>query len=446
MQTSKVDNTQKKYQDGYAMPGLLSYKGGNLKDWQKKTWPLFVALLGLDEKTVKSDHAREFNAWVKKFIPPTDPKHPFNTLLRPSAQASRVSGVDASATVCKTEDANGKPLVQDYFPPRYELKKDHMVLYSCMKDTTGIRVYNIVYEGYQGKLLSALLFIPNETKAAIYDRARGKVPTLIFNHGHLANKYQAAFNPKSYMHGIAYHAALNGFVVFAPDVRGFADSKSNPNLDSPTDHQNIAAQARANGSNFYAYAAMDAIYAQDFLEKSDMREFGLKREIDTNFNMIAGVSMGGRIALFAGALDDRFEVISTHGIFIGHEILESKFHCSCNKTPSLTDKLNVFDIGLLMAPRTLHLAMGGKDYFFNNFGKSAIEMFAGGLAENDNAICLPTQNINGLNFMRNISLKNRFLTNRISCPLVLEIDGNAGHELIGLGQTPQKFWHDHLSH
>lgn len=437
-----VNNNTDKYPDGSAGSGIYSYKGGDFETWQRRFKGEFITLMGIDPKLIDSPKSRQYNAWIKKFVPPQDKKHPFNTLLRPAGKINK-SGFSES-TNCPTEDHSGRPLAQQYYPPRFELKKDHMILYACASDTVGIRVYNIVFEGYQGKLLSALLFIPNETKANLYERAGGKVPTLIFHHGHEANKYQASFNPNGYMHGVAYHAALNGFVVLAPDVRGFAESKDVPKLDSPTDHQNIANKTKSIGSNFYAFTAMDAIYAQDFLEISDMRDFGLKREIDTGFNMIAGVSMGGRIALFASALDERFEVASMHGIFLGHEVLDSKFHCSCGRIPALSGKFNVFDVAQLISPRTLHVAMGGRDAFFNNYAKSAIQQFATNLAHGRNAICHTNSYTSNFDFLRNDPVRSRFISG-LACPLVLEIDPNAKHELIGLGNSPHRFWQNYLN-
>lgn len=442
-QKGKVSKNQKDYPDGYAAPGTFSYRNGSLKKWQKDFRAQLIRFLGLNYKEVNSFNGRQFNAWVKKFEIPKDKKHPFNKLLRPAGTPQKTKGYNQGQSNCATEDKNGKPLYNHYYPPRYELKDDHMVLYSCQSDKVGIRVYNVVYQGHEQKLISAFLFIPNETKSNLYRQAGGKVPTLIYYHGHGSNKYDSSFNPRSYVRGIAYHAALNGFVVLAPDVRGFGASKDNKKIDDDTDHKRIAIKARDKGKSFPAITAMDAIYAQDFLEKSDFKEFGLNRDIDNRFNVIGGVSMGGQIALYAGAIDDRFEVISAMGNFIGFEVMFSHFHCHCSTTPKLVDKLNIFDLGLMIAPRTLHVGMGGKDYFFNNYAKSAIEMLAYNLWNNDHEICYGNVDPNGLNFLRNISVRNDFKP-KSSCPLVLQVDSGKKHEVIGLGYTFQKFWHDYL--
>jgi dienelactone hydrolase len=423
-------NTLKKYPDGYSLPGSLSYQSGNLKAWQNKTYPKFLKLMGINRGQVNSKGLRKQKIEIEHIDLQSDG---FKRLLKPYTGAVSKPG-DGS---CKSENSQGYPLYADYYPPQYVEKIDHIVLYSCKKDDAGIQVYKIKYSAYQGQKISAYLFLPNNTKEAYYKKSGGKVPTLIYYHGHGSTKEDAAFNPRSYVRGIAYHAALNGYVVLAPDIRGFGESENGQG------HKAIATSLRNKGSNFFAAIAMDTMYAQDFLESPHLKKMGLKRAIDKSFNVVAGISLGGQAALMSGAIDKRFEAVSTHGIFLGYEVVSSKFHCHCSHLPKLAGKLNIFDVALLISPRTVHIGMGGKDYFFNNYAKSAIEMLAYNLSENKQDICFGQNDNFGLDFIRNIAVKNRFKAG-INCPLVLEIQKNAKHEVIGYGYQLHFFWHNYL--
>lgn len=441
-QKSMVGNMQKKYPDGYALPGPYSYKKGTLEAWQKKTRPEIIKLMGLNSNEIDNPKARALRYEIVPFTVNTkDKKNPLSKLLEPLSKSelkkleknSKKSDKD-----CKTENSRGRPLYADYYPPKFEQKKDHIVLYSCKADSEGIRVYKVSYQGYQNKKVFAYLFIPNQSRGNFYNKAGGKAPTLIYYHGHGSTKDDASFNKHSYVRGIAYHAALNGFVTLVPDVRGFGESEIGEG------HKAMAKRLRSEGTNFVSANVMDTVYAQDLLQQFDYSKVGFNYAIDTKFNAVGGVSMGGLIALYAGALDTRFELISSHGIFVGNEVLFSKFHCHCSKIPALEGKVNIFDIALLIAPRTLHVGMGAKDQFFNTYSKSALEMHAFNLVETEQKICFGQNDKEGLGFLRNMHVYNSFQAG-LRCPLVLEISKDAEHEVIGYGYQFHLFWLDYLN-
>lgn len=440
-QKSMVSDIQKKYPDGYALPGPYSYKSGSLEAWQKKTLPEVVKLLGLNLNEVESQKARALRYEIIPFVVNTkDKNNPLAKLLDPLSkkELKKIHNNKDKGKDCKTENSRGRPLYADYYPPKFEQKKDHIVLFSCKADSEGIRVYKVSYQGYQNKKIIAYLFVPNNSKSNLYNQSGGKAPTLIYYHGHGSTKDDASFNKNSYVRGIAYHAALNGFVTLVPDVRGFGESEIGEG------HKAMAKRLRSEGKSFVSANVMDTIYAQDLLENFDYNKVGFKHKIDTNFNAVGGVSMGGLIALYSGALDKRFELISSHGIFIGNEVLFSKFHCHCSKIPSLENKVNVFDIALLIAPRTLHVGMGAKDPFFNTYSKSALEMHAFNLVEAEQKVCFGQNDKEGLGFLRNMHVYNKFQAG-ITCPLVLEISQDAEHEVIGYGYQFHLFWLDYLN-
>jgi len=182
--------------------------------------------------------------------------------------------------------------------------------------SNGIKIYTVTFPGYDGYPISALLLIPSIKKFS-------KVPTVIYYHGHSASKEDAAFNQKHYLKGMGYQWAKQGYLVLVPTIRGFENNNK--------DHQKIALNLEKRGKHFLSTLALDALYAQDFLEKMPLSEWEIPLKIDTTRNSLVGVSLGGQLALLAGALDTRFETVSVHGAFFGYEILFSRHHHFCPK-------------------------------------------------------------------------------------------------------------------
>lgn len=417
----QVSETQKKYPNGTAKKGTLSYKNsGSISDWQDDAFPEFLDLMGIDNYVLSKQSNRNTKLEILPIDIPSDSKHPLKKLIQQND--SKLS------TTCMTGQKNGKPTSRNY-PPVVEKKSDHLLLKACKNSDYDVRLYKVLFKGYLGQQLVAYVLIPPKVKQT------KKAPTLLYYHGHMSTKEDTALNPFSYLKGAGYHHALNGFLVMTPDIRGFGESEIG------IGHKERALELRAQGTNFLAAIAMDAVYAQDILEKINFKEMGLDKGIDRKKSFISGVSLGGQVALIAGALDDRFEVVSSHSIFVGWEILFSKFHCHCSHMPRLKEKFNVFDLALFVYPRKLHLTMGGKDDFFNNFSKSALDELSTSYASQHEKLCVGPDNSEKLDFIRNQEVRNSYRTD-LSCPLVLEIDHKAKHELIGLGLRLQQFLYD----
>lgn len=437
VQISDHSFAKKKYPEIEAKPGSLSYKPGtNFKKWQKKFYKQFIKAMGLNSNQVISKFARK------------KPEYYLNSLNL--GQTSKLSQYlksvykkdfnlpeELKGSPCNTMDARGRPLYADFYPPKYVNKINHVVLYSCKKDDKGIRVYQLTYKSFDGHPISSFLLVPNNSNAKYYAKAGGKVPTLIYYHGHLSTKEDAAFNPHSYTRGVAYHAALNGFLVLVPDVRGFGES------ERTLGHKAQAQKFRQQGMNFMSAVAMDAIYAQDVLESLNLKDFGLNYKIDPGFNMIAGVSLGGGIALTTGALDRRFDYVSSHSIFIGYEFLFSEHHCHCQQIPKAHNKFNVFDVAALIPPGTLHVGMGAKDPIFNLSAKSALTRFTQYMVAAKQNVCMGQFGDANPDFILDKELRSHFRSG-MDCPFVLEVMQDSVHEVIGYGYHLHILWHEYL--
>jgi len=72
----------------------------------------------------------------------------------------------------------------------------------------------------------------------------------------------------------------------------------------------------------------------------------------------------------------------------------------------------------MVYPRRLHVAMGAKDAFFNDYSKSAIKKLVSGWSMNNKNVC----------FVDHDSKIEK------DCGLIIEINENQGHEFIGHGE------------
>jgi hypothetical protein len=77
----------------------------------------------------------------------------------------------------------------------------------------------------------------------------------------------------------------------------------------------------------------------------------------------AGLSGGGLQTLWAAALDERISCSVISGYFYGYKqsLLEMPDACSCNYVPRLWEKVDMGDIGALIAPRPLLIETGNQD-------------------------------------------------------------------------------------
>ncbi len=77
----------------------------------------------------------------------------------------------------------------------------------------------------------------------------------------------------------------------------------------------------------------------------------------------AGLSGGGLQTLWLTALDDRIKAAVISGYFYGYKqsLLEMPDCCSCNYIPHLWEKVDMGDIGALIAPRPLLIENGEED-------------------------------------------------------------------------------------
>jgi len=84
------------------------------------------------------------------------------------------------------------------------------------------------------------------------------------------------------------------------------------------------------------------------------------KEVDKNRIGCAGLSLGGEMAMWLGAMDERIHATVSSGFLTKMDQMEQN-HCMCWKFPGLRELVDYTDIYSLIAPRALECQNGLKE-------------------------------------------------------------------------------------
>jgi cephalosporin-C deacetylase len=144
----------------------------------------------------------------------------------------------------------------------------------------GARVYEVMYDGWRGARICGWYIVPDRP---------GPYPALVQYHGYSGWKQDAH-------HYLMW--ALQGYAIFAVDVRGQSGNSSDP-ADYPGGHVTgwMTMGILDPASYFYRGVYMDCVRAIDFVAS--------REEVDASRLGVMGMSQGGGLTLAAAALDSR---------------------------------------------------------------------------------------------------------------------------------------------
>ncbi len=196
---------------------------------------------------------------------------------------------------------------------------------------------------------------------------KSKFPVVIALHGHgSGGKYSVAgrrdipeieeqIEYYNYDYGLKF--ALEGFMVFCPDARGFGErqekwAKGNILASSCLWLNNMATPLGMTVTGMWAWDIHRLI---DYVETRD--------DVEKGKIGCVGLSGGGLQTLWATALDDRIRCAVISGYMYGYKesLLEMCNNCSCNYVPHLYEYVDMGDIAALIAPRPLLIETGTQD-------------------------------------------------------------------------------------
>lgn len=202
-------------------------------------------------------------------------------------------------------------------------------------------------------------------------------PMAVAVNGHFGSAWDV-FNPGDayYYYGDAY--ARRGYVVFSIDVshRPLEDRQqlyADFDTGDDPDHGNGAHPAiKASGydSDFEedGERAWDVISAVEAVRNATAN-------LDPNRLLITGLSMGGEVATYVGALDERFPVVIPAGFSPDLSVMAYHFNHDCWRWQhaDIREYIDISDLHALIAPRTLLVETGRTDSTFSDLA----EPFAG---------------------------------------------------------------------
>lgn len=211
------------------------------------------------------------------------------------------------------------------------------------------------------------ILIPKNNEGA--NEKNGQLPAVLACHGHgygvkpmlgMHSDGKMREGSPDYHKDFAIELVKRGFVVAAPEIIGFGDSRRLQTIvDTPdeNDCHYISTFLMMFGLTTAGLRVFQARQNIDFLQSLP--------QVDANRIGVMGISGGGLVASFAAALDERLKVsvISGYANSFKDSIL-SRRHCVDNYIPGLLQYCEMSDLLRLIAPRPCLLESGKKDRIF----------------------------------------------------------------------------------
>ncbi len=224
----------------------------------------------------------------------------------------------------------------------------------------------VIYDVDEYSSVSAYVLVPK-------DVGSGRRPGILAAHGHGRGKvdvcgvvkdkeeYDRFIKPLNYDYAVGF--VKRGYVVIAPDWRGFGERSSPEEWVRPhRDKCNV---------NYFAYGYLgyhlltlqiwDGMRTIDYLQS--------RSEVDGDRIGCAGLSFGGTMTMYLAALDDRVKVACISGYLStirGDAMgMRAKANfCGAQYMPGLLRIGDIPDVAGLIAPKPLLIEMGERDTCF----------------------------------------------------------------------------------
>lgn len=216
-----------------------------------------------------------------------------------------------------------------------------------------------------GVIMPLYVLIP---KSMVSDERR---PAVITPHGHASGgKLSPAGRKeipviadaiKGYNYDYSVQLVREGFVVFAPDARGFGERREWPWQKDSEEAFMMSSCQVLNHMAIPLGQTVTGMWTWDLMRLVDY--ITQRPECDSSRVGCAGLSGGGLQTLWVAALEERVQCAVVSGYFYGYKdaLLKLCNNCSCNYVPHLWELVDMGDIGALIAPRPLFIETGDED-------------------------------------------------------------------------------------
>jgi hypothetical protein len=173
--------------------------------------------------------------------------------------------------------------------------------------------------------IKAIVTIPKTSDQKLF-------PSVVCIHGHGGNR-EIVYDPKSAYSGFATDLAENGFVTISTDVGQH--------------------EVYEEGRSLMGERLWDVLRCADYLTTLP--------QVDADRLGCAGLSLGGEMAMWLGAMDPRMKVVVSSGFLTTMEGIDNDSCCLCWKFPGLTDNFQFCDVYSMIAPRALMCQNGERE-------------------------------------------------------------------------------------
>jgi hypothetical protein len=173
--------------------------------------------------------------------------------------------------------------------------------------------------------IKAILTVP---KATSKDQRH---PAVVCIHGHSGSRY-IVYEPESLYRGFATKFAEDGYVTISTEVGQH--------------------EVYEEGRSLMGERLWDVLRCTDYLTTLP--------EVHADRMGCAGLSLGGEMTMWLGAMDPRMKAVVSSGFLTTVKNLKVR-HCQCWDFPGLTENFEFSDIYSLIAPRPLMCQIGEKE-------------------------------------------------------------------------------------
>ncbi|HBE43681.1 MAG TPA: hypothetical protein DDW27_21290 [Bacteroidales bacterium] len=211
--------------------------------------------------------------------------------------------------------------IDDMMPGRKNIPFDAKEIQVEKKDKYLLREIEI--NSTKNRRIKIILTIPENIK--------GRCPAVVCIHGH-GGTLRVVYDEKSIYKGFAAELAARNYITIATTVS-----------------QHVIYEE---GRMLMGERLWDLMRCVDYLESL--------KEVDKKRIGCAGLSLGGEMAMWLGAMDPRINATLSSGFLTVMDQME-KNHCMCWKFPGLRELVDWADIYSLIAPRALLCQNGLKE-------------------------------------------------------------------------------------
>jgi cephalosporin-C deacetylase-like acetyl esterase len=236
------------------------------------------------------------------------------------------------------------------------------------KRFSGYSREKIVFQSRENLSVFGYLLIP--------ERISSRIPAIVCLPGHgrgcddivgIAENGEQREARSGYARDFALQVVEHGYAAFAIEQLGFGcrrDDAARRKGTGASSCQPAAGAALLFGQTMIGWRVWDVMRAIDYLLT--------RSEVDSSRVATMGISGGGTVSLFSGALDQRIKISVVSGYFnTFRDSILSLSHCIDNYVPGILNYIEMYDLAGLVAPRGLFIESGLRDPIFPIHGTRA---------------------------------------------------------------------------